>query len=647
MKSTCHCEVTTKQCFIVNYAKNYALIKFKESGLIFYGSIEKKSLKKGLLINYKDNVIYEGGFNEKAKKEDDNCCLMEFDNGRLFYGKCKEDILIQGKMLVINKKSLENERVVVNEMFEFERKGEDIKFIDEGKMAEMSDNYYEKVAIYGVKKLRRFQKVIKARKEVEKMIKKYENNSKWNEEEMEGDLKRIEDLFKEDKFEFDVWKKTKIDEGLMENIGKENKVSDMESKSEEVSECNGDELNKDKGIVTSDEPKQQIVIEENKDKFIQNEPGSEKQKETVFPIKDKETGKDILTDVKEKIIEPKDNETEQQKKEDKIEDNKEPEIKENKDDQSKYVNEDKKDKDDDITLKTEEEIKEKIIPSSNEKEEINSLPSEGEITNKDKEDNIPLNEISPKETITTQIEQKETALNENKEEQIQSEESKEQANKVEDNNIHIESSLETDKDDTQPQIENKIKESKDITEQEINNPEIEPTKDKIEQSVPLTKDKPITTEDKKEESIINDPTKKSNDEIVEDKDSQLDKGKENTPLIEDKQLSNETQNEQIENKTTTSKEIIEDNSNIQAQNKEVVPTTQEEIQGDNIIDSNKPKEETIPIIQKEEEKKQQENILPDISKDTSQVDQSDIKPKELKENEEIIESTPTKTLIEE
>ena len=712
MKSTCDCKVTNKQCFIVNYETNKALIKFKESGLIFYGDIEKKSIKKGLLINYNDNVIYEGGFNANAMKDDDNCCLMEFNNGRLFYGKCKEDMLMQGKMLVIDKKSFEKERVVVNEMFQFERKGKDIKFVDEDKIAKMSDNYYENIASYGVKKLKMFQKVIKARKEVEKMIKKYESNSKWKEEEVERDLKRIEDLFKEDKYEFEVCKKTKIDEGLMENMGSENKVSNMESKGEEVLECKEDisslssldKDNKDVGIesevivdsneqkekmgvineenvkgeqIQNEGSKQQIDTEEDKDKFSQNELGSEKQKEdisssdldnklpeeqlrAVSPIEDKETGKDIITitdDVKEVIVEPKDNEIKEDKKEDKREENKELEIKENKDAQLKYVDDDKKDKEDDISIQKEEETKEKIIPSSNEKEEINQAPSDRVITNEDKEDNIPLNETSPEETITTPIEQKEIISNENQEEQIPIDESKEETNKVEDNNIHIELPQEKENIiiDTQPQIDNKIKESKDITEQEINNPEIEPSKDNIEQSVSLTEDKPITDEDKKEENIIEEPTKQSNDEIIENKDSQSDKSNKDTNTIKDEQLSNETQNEQIEDKTAEPKEIIKDSSDIQTQNKEDIPNTQEEVQGDNIIESNKPKDEPILITQKEEEKKQQENILPDISKDTSinqeekikdtpQIEQSDI---QLKENEEIIESTPTKTLIEE
>ena len=718
MKSACDCKVTNKQCFIFNYMNNKALIKFKESGLIFYGEIEKKAIKKGLLINYNDNVIYEGGFNENAMKDDDNCCLMEFNNGRLFYGKCKEDMLMQGKMLVIDKKSFERERVVVNEMFQFEKKGKDIKFVDEAKIAKMSDNYYENIASYGVKKLKMFQKIIKARKEVEKMIKKYESNNKWKEEEVEGDLKRIEDLFREDKYEFEVCKKTKIDEGLMENMGNENKVSNMESKGEEVLECKEDisslpsldkdnkdigiesevivdsheqkaimggtneenvkeeqiqnEEKKDKGIVTSDESKKQFITEEDKDKFIQNEPGSEKQKEEisspdldnklpedqreiVSPIEDKETGKDILTDEKENTVEPKDNEIKDDNKEDKSEENKEPEIKENKDDQAKYVDDDKKDKEDDITFKTEEEeIKEKIIPSSNEKEDISQPPSDRVITNKDKEDNIPLNETSPEETITTPIEQKEIISNENKdtEEQPAIDESKEQANKAEDNNIHSESLQEKENIiDTQPQLD----ESKDITEQEINNPEIEQVKDSVGQSVSLTEDKPIIADDKKEENIIEDPTKQSNDEIVENKDSHSDKGNIDTNTIKDEQLSNETQNEQIEDKTAEPKEIIKDSSDIQTQNKEDISNTQEEVQNDNIIESTKPIDEPIPITQKEEEKKQQENILPDISKDTSlnqeekikdtpQIEQSDI---QLKENEEIIESTPTKTLVEE
>ena len=49
---------------------------------------------------------------------------------------------------------------------------------------------------------------------------------------MERDLKRIEDLFREDTYEFEVWKQTKMDRSAVENSGNENKGSDKESKEE-------------------------------------------------------------------------------------------------------------------------------------------------------------------------------------------------------------------------------------------------------------------------------------------------------------------------------------------------------------------------------------------------------------------------------
>ena len=185
MKNVCCCKVSNKQCFINNYADNKALIKFKETGLVFYGSTEGKCIKNGLLINYNDNVVYEGRFNKCAMKDDDHCCLMEFNNGRLFYGKCKDDVLVQGTMLIVDKKSVDKETVVVKEMFEFKRKGKEVGFVDEGQIAKKSGNYYENTAVDGVKKLRRFQKVIKAKGEVERVIRKYDRDSRKEEDEEE------------------------------------------------------------------------------------------------------------------------------------------------------------------------------------------------------------------------------------------------------------------------------------------------------------------------------------------------------------------------------------------------------------------------------------------------------------------------------
>ena len=96
-----------KGIFIISNNSNLSNLR------AYFGEINNENIEKGIIIeNKEDKQLYQGNINN-YKKNDDNGILLE-GNDKAFFGKFKNDEIIEGNMI---KYKVENEKVIILNIF--------------------------------------------------------------------------------------------------------------------------------------------------------------------------------------------------------------------------------------------------------------------------------------------------------------------------------------------------------------------------------------------------------------------------------------------------------------------------------------------------------------------------------------------------